>query len=437
MKKLITILFLLTCFLEVIAQGNESPTKWHEWLTNGDAEIPWTEEQKTTRWDDQTKNHLICAWAMERGINLDDKGKWKPFPATIEEDTDGNHYFVVHGKPATTEGDASAWDNQFWIQSPKSWKTGEKFKLHFRYKASKDAKVSTQVFKQNPSVYQHWSAIGDISFTEKWQDYEGKVIIDEFMDGGWSIGFLLNQEDKDAINFYFDDLSWQNVVLEDGLFVASYNTETGTNYDFDHTIEFKAEGDLMVATVGVVGMVDTYVNRMMISTVRGDDDPFKESTIMPVGKYIGEGIWGDYAEASNASIKLPSAGVWKISIDSENRKVNIVKVEEIDPQKPKCATPDINYTSGKITFSCETEGVEYISDIKCEDIKKYNVGEITLTHKYNVSVYATKPDYNNSDVATREIVIENGQYSLFGDLNKDGKVNVADHVKLSEIIMNK
>ena len=54
-----------------------------------------------------------------------------------------------------------------------------------------------------------------------------------------------------------------------------------------------------------------------------------------------------------------------------------------------------------------------------------------------VYVYATKDGYNNSDVATREIVIENGQATLFGDINKDGKVNVADHVKLSDIIMNK
>ena len=58
-----------------------------------------------------------------------------PFPADIEV-VDGNHVFVCHGQPAITEGDASAWDNQFWIQSPKSWKEGEQLKIHFRYKAS-------------------------------------------------------------------------------------------------------------------------------------------------------------------------------------------------------------------------------------------------------------------------------------------------------------
>ena len=33
--------------------------------------------------------------------------------------------------------------------------------------------------------------------------------------------------------------------------------------------------------------------------------------------------------------------------------------EEI-PVTPKCATPTISLVNGKITFSCETEGVEYI-----------------------------------------------------------------------------
>ena len=91
----------------------------------------------------------------------------------------------------------------------------------------------------------------------------------------------------------------------------------------------------------------------------------------------------------------------------------------------------------KITLSCETEGVEFISKVLVEDAKDYNDAEFTLSQTYKISVYATKDGYENSDVVTREIVIGNGQSMLFGDLNKDGKVNVADHVKLSEIILNK
>ena len=115
----------------------------------------------------------------------------------------------------------------------------------------------------------------------------------------------------------------------------------------------------------------------------------------------------------------------------------IVALEDGDnPEIKKCATPEISYINGKVSLSCETEGVDFISEVKVDDAKNYYDSEFTLSQTYKITVYATKAGFENSDVATREIVIENGQSSLFGDLNKDGKVNVADHVKLSDIIMN-
>ena len=115
-----------------------------------------------------------------------------------------------------------------------------------------------------------------------------------------------------------------------------------------------------------------------------------------------------------------------------------VALEDGDtPTTQKCATPEISYANGKVTLSCETEGVDFITEVTVADAKKYYDSEFTLSQTYILTVYATKAGYENSDVATREIVIENGQSSLFGDLNKDGRVNVADHVKLSEIILNK
>ncbi len=116
----------------------------------------------------------------------------------------------------------------------------------------------------------------------------------------------------------------------------------------------------------------------------------------------------------------------------------IVALEDGDnPEIKKCATPEISYANGKVSLSCETEDVEFISKVIVEDAKDYYDSEFTLSQTYKITVYATKAGYENSDVVTREIVIENGQSSLFGDLDKDGKVNVADHVKLSDIIMNK
>ena len=76
------------------------------------------------------------------------------------------------------------------------------------------------------------------------------------------------------------------------------------------------------------------------------------------------------------------------------------------PETPKCATPTISYDDDnkKLTFGCETEGVEYVYSIKDTDIKQGYDAEVTLTATYEISVYATKAGYENSDKATATLV---------------------------------
>ena len=67
------------------------------------------------------------------------------------------------------------------------------------------------------------------------------------------------------------------------------------------------------------------------------------------------------------------------------------------PTPEKCATPIISYSKGELTFSCETEGAEYVYEITDTDIKKGCAAKVSLTVTYNISVYATKTNYENSD----------------------------------------
>ena len=72
------------------------------------------------------------------------------------------------------------------------------------------------------------------------------------------------------------------------------------------------------------------------------------------------------------------------------------------------------------------------------DEHSYYDDEIQLSQKYKITVYATKAGYENSDVTTKEIEIKGDNKAIVvGDVDGDGKVNVADHVKLSDIIMEK
>jgi hypothetical protein len=95
----------------------------------------------------------------------------------------------------------------------------------------------------------------------------------------------------------------------------------------------------------------------------------------------------------------------------------------------KCNKPTINLVDGKIVFSCETP---YVSYRWCISTPNGSNGTASyIAQPVTLNVFATKSGYQNSDVATYVFP------SLAGDVDGNGVVNVADHVKLSEIIMGK
>lgn len=81
-------------------------------------------------------------------------------------------------------------------------------------------------------------------------------------------------------------------------------------------------------------------------------------------------------------------------------KFSSLKTLDGEDADMKCKTPTISYSKGKLTFNCETEGVEYNSSITDTDIKDYTGSSIQLSVTYTVKVYAVKSGYQNSDVAT-------------------------------------
>lgn len=97
----------------------------------------------------------------------------------------------------------------------------------------------------------------------------------------------------------------------------------------------------------------------------------------------------------------------------------------------KCTTPVVSYKNGVLSFSSETPDAEFHYVITSSDGQK-NVGNsLNISGNCVVSVYASKKGYEDSETVTSEINI----IGKLGDVNRDGEVNVADHVKLTEIIM--
>ena len=341
-------------------QKAQRPTTWQEWITSdgqsiipdqvptgkyvGDAEFggwpSWALETTNginANWrGDRTGE--ICAWALTMGRNFDsentvineDSPRARPFPADIEvEEGTSNHVFAVHvteiaaiddNNPETDDAGSIAWSNQFWLQAPKAFKSGDQVRIKFRYKAEHACNVGTQWHKKNPSDYNDWNACGSIAFTTEWQEFEATK---SPADGTWSLAFNLCDDAENGRTpnvFYFDDLSWQSMKLDEGFFVAGCNETTGLEYDFDNAIQFEedpGEAGVFIATIGETGKPDTYVSQIMISTVRGNDASFKSNTLnRTIAPTNDPDDWQDYVAKSLAKMNLPGSGVWKIWIDT-------------------------------------------------------------------------------------------------------------------------
>ena len=88
---------------------------------------------------------------------------------------------------------------------------------------------------------------------------------------------------------------------------------------------------------------------------------------------------------------------------------------ETEVETKKCETPIISFVDGKLTFSCATEDVEYVSEVKCSDASKYYTNEVSLAACYDISVTAMKTGYDNSDVATAKLYWLPSSGTLEGD----------------------
>ncbi len=136
-----------------------------------------------------------------------------------------------------------------------------------------------------------------------------------------------------------------------------------------------------------------------------------------------------------ATLHVPAALIDAYNaVDPWKNFKSIVATDGSIPETQKCEAPVISYENGKLSFSCATDGVEFVSEIVSDDIKKHYGNEISLTTTYTVSVYATKEGYENSDVVTKNITFSGNQA---GDVNGDGEVNITDVTYVIDIINQK
>ena len=129
---------------------------------------------------------------------------------------------------------------------------------------------------------------------------------------------------------------------------------------------------------------------------------------------ISDNIFKDsYIE--DATLHVPSSAISYYQTTAPWSKFGTIKaLEDTDEETKKCETPTISFIDGKLTFSCATEGVEYVSEVTCSDVNKYYSNEINLAACYDITVTAMKTGYDNSDVATAKLYWLTSSGSLEG-----------------------
>ena len=93
------------------------------------------------------------------------------------------------------------------------------------------------------------------------------------------------------------------------------------------------------------------------------------------------------------------------------------------PTPQTCEKPIIGYQNGKLTFICATEGATCQYSITDSDIKVGSGNEVQLDVTYNISVYAAKEGYENSETATATLCWINAAPQTEGIVNDMAQIS--------------
>ena len=233
--------------------------------------------------------------------------------------------------------------------------------------------------------------IGDETFYNSQPElislYVRESLIDKYKESSnWKIFKVINKLEipKHILIYMVDGENYKSYELEEGITIIPESTPYKEGCTFSGWSEIPQR--MLYNDIVVTGSftINTYKLTYYVDGVeyKSYDVEYGE-TITPEEEPRKEGYtfsgWSEIPE------RMPSH--------------NVTVTGTFTPSQ-KCGKPAIHYEYGRLTFTCDTEGVEYVTEITDSDIKKHYESEITLTATYNISVYAKKDGFAISDVST-------------------------------------
>lgn len=246
---------------------------------------------------------------------------------------------------------------------------------------------------------------------------------------------LFYTKDDTLSNYIFYGLNLSKIILPKGITTISRKACSGCRNLTSVTIPSRVEAIGYQAfsycsslTSITIPRSVTTIGSSAFDMCKGLIDIYCEAENVPE---TGSSVFGgNHQESITLHVPEGSIDAYRAAEPWKN-----FKIVALDPQ---CATPEISFVNGKIKLSSKTEGATYHYTITNEDVKSGNGDDVQLGMTYHVSAYATKDGFETSEVTTRDIVITgNGEAVVKGDVDGNGKVDAADVVTVTNIIMGK
>lgn len=194
-----------------------------------------------------------------------------------------------------------------------------------------------------------------------------------------------------------------------------------------------ADGYIM----GLYNRGETIMYNGKLTTMPTDDSQFRAQYFRPESQ--GDPYPGSKGITSVAAFKNYTGDEMASNFPITDIKKNTdgsVSFKFMGGIPTPCSAPVINYENGKLTFSSDTEDVTYHYTVTPIAEAEQTTSESTIVihapKQYTISVYASKDNYINSETVTKTI-----DAGIIADVNRDGKITVADANEIVNIYLGK